>query len=55
MALIVTGSDLSLLIDEIETMSNNGTLILANRGANEQAAYMITQVNYSISKYILSL
>ena len=31
-------------------MNDNGTLTLA-RGANEQAAYMITQVSYSISTY----
>ena len=52
--LIVTGSDGNLLIDEFETMSNNGILTPASRGANEQATYMITQVNYSISNYFLS-
>ena len=53
--LIVTGSDGNLLIDEIETMSNNRTLTPASRGANDEAAYMITQVSYSISNYFLLL
>ena len=53
--LIVTGSDENLLIDEIQTMSDNGTLTSASRGTNEQAAYMIIQVSYSISNYFLSL
>ena len=53
-ALIVTGSDGNLLIYEIETMNDNGTLTPA-RGAIDKAAYMTTQVSYSISNYFLSI
>ena len=42
MAIIITESDGNLLVDEIKTMNDNGTLNLASRGANEQAVYMIT-------------
>ena len=52
-AFIVTGSDRNILIDEIKTINDNGTLTLA-RGVNEQSAFMITKVSYSISNYFLS-
>ena len=42
--IIATGSDGNLLIDEIETMNDDGTLTPV-RGAKKQAAYMSTQVN----------